>query len=257
MKYQFNLIILLIFICPSVFAETTITVNSQSLNPNLIDYISNELKSQGRDIDEEMKKNIIDRLIELEILTDAATKEGITSETKFLSKVELTFMEMAYTEYLKKYIKEHPISNEDIDLAYKNFIKQFNEQEYKGQHILVKTKNEAQSLIGKIEIGNDFSDLAKSFSIDKASAEKGGDLDWFRLEDMVESFANEIKNLQINELSGAFQTQFGWHVFKLTDKKPLTPPELSEIKKRLEDDLIKRKLKDHIKELKRNAEISN
>ena len=166
-------------------------------------------------------------------------------------------MEMAYTEYLKKYIKEHPISNEDIDLAYKNFTKQFNEQEYKGQHILVKTKNEAQSLIGKIEKGNDFSELAKNFSIDKASAEKGGDLDWFRLEDMVESFANEIKNLQINELSGAFQTQFGWHVFKLTDKKPLTPPELSEIKKRLEDDLKKRKLKDHIKELRRNAEISN
>ena len=117
MKYQFNLIILLIFICPSLFAETTITVNSQSLNPNLIDYISNELKSQGRDIDEEMKKNIIDRLIELEILTDAATKKGITSDTKFLSKVELTYMEMAYTEYLKKYIKEHPISNEDIDFS--------------------------------------------------------------------------------------------------------------------------------------------
>mgnify|MGYP000610332912 CR=1 FL=1 len=52
-KYQFNLIILLIFICPSVFAETTITVNSQSLNPYLIDYISNELKSQGREIDED------------------------------------------------------------------------------------------------------------------------------------------------------------------------------------------------------------
>ena len=257
MKYQFNSILLLIFICHSVFAETIITVNSQSLNPNLIDYISDELKSQGREIDEEMKKNIIDRLIELEILTNAAREEGITSETKFLSKVELTYMEMAYTEYLKKYIKEHPISNEDIDLAYKNFKQQFNEKEYKGQHILVKTKNEAQSLISKIEKGNDISELAKSFSIDKASAQKGGDFDWFRLEDMVESFANEIKNLQINELSGAFQTQFGWHIFKLTDKRPLTPPELNEIKKSLEDDLKKRKLKDHIKELKRNAEISN
>jgi peptidyl-prolyl cis-trans isomerase C len=177
MKYQFNLIIFLYFICPSVFAEVLITVNSQTLNPKLIDYISDELKAQGRDVDEEMKKNIIDRLVELELLTDAATKEGITSDTKFLSKVELTYMEMAYTEYLKKYIKEHPISNEDIDLAYKNFTNQFNEQEYKGQHILVKTKNEAESLIGKIENGNDFSELAKNFSIDKASAEKGGDLD--------------------------------------------------------------------------------
>ena len=87
MKYQFNSIILLIFICHSVFAETTITVNSQSLNPNLIDYISNELKSQGRDIDEEMKKNIIDRLIELEILTDAATKKALPTTQNFSQKL--------------------------------------------------------------------------------------------------------------------------------------------------------------------------
>lgn len=257
MKYLSNLIILLIFTCHIVFAETTILVNSQSLNPNLIDYISNELKSQGRVIDEEMKQNITDRLIELEILTDVATKEGITSDTKFLSKIELTYMEMAYTEYLKKYLKENPISNEDIEMAYTNFKKQFNEQEYKGQHILVKTKNEAKNLIIKIKKGSDFSELAKSFSIDKASAEKGGDLDWFRLEDMVESFAKEVKGLQKNELSNVFQTQFGWHIFKLIEKKPMTPPELSEIKKRLEDDLKKRKLRDHIKELRRNAEISN
>lgn len=257
MKYLSNPIILLIFTCHIVFAETTIIVNSQSLNPNLIDYISNELKSQGRVIDEEMKQNIIDRLIELEILTDVATKEGITSDTKFLSKIELTYMEMAYTEYLKKYLKEHPISNEDIEVAYTNFKKQFNEQEYKGQHILVKTKNEAKNLIIKIKKGSDFSELAKSFSIDKASAEKGGDLDWFRLEDMVESFAKEVKGLQKNELSDVFQTQFGWHIFKLIEKKPLMPPELSEIKKRLEDDLKKRKLRDHIKELRQNAEISN
>jgi len=257
MKYLSNPIILLIFTCHIVFAETTIIVNSQSLNPNLIDYISSELKSQGRVIDEEMKQNIIDRLIELEILTDVATKEGITSDTKFLSKIELTYMEMAYTEYLKKYLKEHPISNEDIEMAYANFKKQFNEQEYKGQHILVKTKNEAKNLIIKIKKGSDFSELAKSFSIDKASAEKGGDLDWFRLEDMVESFAKEVKGLQKNELSDVFQTQFGWHIFKLIEKKPLMPPELSEIKKRLEDDLKKRKLRDHIKELRQNAEISN
>jgi peptidyl-prolyl cis-trans isomerase C len=93
--------------------------------------------------------------------------------------------------------------------------------------------------------------------MDKASAEKGGDLDWFRLEDMVESFAKEVKGLQKNELSDVFQTQFGWHIFKLIEKKPLMPPELSEIKKRLEDDLKKRKLRDHIKELRQNAEISN
>jgi len=115
--------LLLLTICTATKSEISITVNEQHLNPKLIEFISKELESQGKEITDDMKKNITERLIELEIMTDAARKNGITNESKFLSKVELTYMELAYTEYLKKYLSDHPISKDDIKKEYDAFKK--------------------------------------------------------------------------------------------------------------------------------------
>ena len=145
--------LLLLTICTATKAEISITVNEQHLNPTLIEFISKELELQGKEITDEMKKNITERLIELEIMTDAARKKGITNESKFLSKVELTYMELAYTEYLKKYLLDHPISKDDIKKEYDAFKKKFDKKEFKGQHILVKTKNEAEMIHSRIKKG--------------------------------------------------------------------------------------------------------
>ena len=66
--------LLLLTICTAAKAEISITVNEQHLNPALIEFISKELELQGKEITDEMKKNITERLIELEIMTDAARK---------------------------------------------------------------------------------------------------------------------------------------------------------------------------------------
>ena len=76
--------LLLLTICTATKSEISITVNEQHLNPTLIEFISKELELQGKEITDEMKKNITERLIELEIMTDAARKKGITNESKFL-----------------------------------------------------------------------------------------------------------------------------------------------------------------------------
>ena len=67
--------LLLLTICTATKSEISITVNEQHLNPALIEFISKELELQGKEITDEMKKNITERLIELEIMTDAARKK--------------------------------------------------------------------------------------------------------------------------------------------------------------------------------------
>ncbi|MEY3028060.1 MAG: peptidylprolyl isomerase [Methylophilaceae bacterium] len=248
--------LLLLTICTATKAEISITVNEQHLNPTLIEFISKELELQGKEITDEMKKNITERLIELEIMTDAARKKGITNESKFLSKVELTYMELAYTEYLKKYLLDHPISKDDIKKEYDAFKKKFDKKEFKGQHILVKTKNEAEMIHSRIKKGEQFDEIAKNLSLDKESAKNGGDLGWFKDEDMVDSFSAEAHKLKPTEVSDAFQTQFGWHILKINEIKKRPPPDLETVKKQIEETLKKRKLTAHIKELKDNAEIN-
>ena len=71
----------------------------------------------------------------------------------------------------------------------------------------------------RLDAGEDFAKLAMELSDDKASAQKGGDLGWFGIGRMVREFESAAFALNPGETSEIIQTQFGWHLLKLTDKK--------------------------------------
>jgi len=99
---------------------------------------------------------------------------------------------------------------------------------YKASHILIKptgnteadteaAENQIQALKARIEKGEDFAQLAKENSQD-GSAQKGGDLGWFRADRMVKPFANAVKKGKKGDLI-AVRTQFGAHLIKITENK--------------------------------------
>ncbi|MBA3750445.1 MAG: peptidylprolyl isomerase [Nitrosopumilus sp.] len=81
-------------------------------------------------------------------------------------------------------------------------------------HILVKKQSEAIEIIEKIKKGENFSGLAKQFSIDKGSGKRGGDLGFFSKGMMVKPFENTAFKLQVGEISEQIKTEFGYHVIK-------------------------------------------
>ena len=91
-------------------------------------------------------------------------------------------------------------------------------EEVKASHILVKTKEEAENLLKEIESGKDFADLAAQFSLCPSGA-NGGDLGYFTKGQMVKPFEDAAFSLDIGETSAPIETQFGWHLIYLADKK--------------------------------------
>ncbi len=100
--------------------------------------------------------------------------------------------------------------------------------EYKVSHILMKTNpmeniDEVKEKLYKIKKevldGNDFSDYAKKYSLDKTSAIKGGSLGWITEELVVDNFRRVLVNTPIGKISEPFKTQYGWHVLYLEDKR--------------------------------------
>jgi peptidyl-prolyl cis-trans isomerase SurA len=98
----------------------------------------------------------------------------------------------------------------------------------KVRHILIKTneliddneaKNRLQALRDRIVDGDDFSKLARANSDDKGSAIKGGSLDWVSPGDLVKPFEETMNKLAINALSEPIQSQFGWHLIQVLDRK--------------------------------------
>ena len=258
MKNIFFFLYLYCFINPSLSNEKEVIVNDVLINKNLIQYIKNEVKKEGIDITEDMEKNIIKRLIDLELIYQQAKMDGLTSQSEFLSKSELAFKELIYTTYLQKFIKENKVSKKDIKKTYDEFITGFKEKEYRASHILVKTKNQAVGIIKSLKRGGDFDELAKINSIDEESKISGGDLGWFSAQDMVKSFSIAIKKLVPNEVTEEpVQSQFGWHIIKLKGVKSAPPPSLEEKIDDIKNMLKKSKLKKYLDDLRLTADIKN
>jgi peptidyl-prolyl cis-trans isomerase C len=90
--------------------------------------------------------------------------------------------------------------------------------EWRASHILVKDRALAQDLARKAKQGADFGSLAREHST-CPSKSSGGDLGWFGPGKMVAAFESACKSLGIGSISDAVQTQFGYHVIKVTGRK--------------------------------------
>ena len=80
-------------------------------------------------------------------------------------------------------------------------------------------KQQIDTIYEKLRQGEDFATLASTYSKDPGSASNGGDLGWVSEGDMVPSFESMMKKTSVNDYSVPFQTQFGWHILKVDEKR--------------------------------------
>ena len=85
-------------------------------------------------------------------------------------------------------------------------------------HILVKDESEAKELKSRIEKGEKFETLAEKYSL-CPSGQRGGDLGYFQKHQMVKPFEDAAFKAEVGEVTDPVQTQFGWHLIKVYDKK--------------------------------------
>lgn len=85
------------------------------------------------------------------------------------------------------------------------------------RHILVDSKEQADSILDRLKKGESFEALAKELSKDASNKDKGGDLGWFPRGQMVKSFEDAAWALKPNEISGVLQTEFGYHIIQLLE----------------------------------------
>lgn len=148
------------------------------------------------------------------------------------------------------------VTDEEIQSAYDRFIADSDSrEEISARHILVNEKQEAVDLIAKLKDGADFATLAQEFSTGP-SGPKGGDLGYFGRGQMVPDFEVAAFDLEIGTFTAEpVQTQFGWHVIKLEDKRTQPAPTLEEMRSQIAQGLSQQALARLIEELRKDADI--
>ena len=162
---------------------------------------------------------------------------------------------MAIQELIDKEVADKiNVSDEESKSFYDKNPQLFEQPEQvKASHILIKVEAEAtdsqkaearkkiEGVQQKLKNGEDFATLAKTYS-EGPSGPNGGDLGYFRRGQMVKPFEDAAFSLQINETSNIVETQFGYHLIKVVDKKPAKKMEYAEVKDRLNDHLKQQKM---------------
>jgi foldase protein PrsA len=109
-------------------------------------------------------------------------------------------------------------------------------------HILVNSSQQALGLIDRINRGEDFSALAKQYSLDTGSANLGGDLGYFSAGSMVKEFEDVVFGLKVGEVSKPVKTSFGYHIIKLVDIREAKPANYDDLKTVIELNLYNAKV---------------
>jgi peptidyl-prolyl cis-trans isomerase D len=118
-------------------------------------------------------------------------------------------------------------------------------EQVRASHILLKTEGkddaavnaQAEALLKQLKGGADFAALGKKSSEDEVSKAQGGDLDYFGRGRMVKEFEDVAFSLPVGQLSDVVKSSFGYHIIKVTDKKPETRQSLDQVRQRITDQL--------------------
>src|SRR5882757_8697425 len=116
-------------------------------------------------------------------------------------------------------------SDAELQAAYDKNKDRYNEPEKRhGRHILIPigkddaaARKQAEDVLAQAKAGKDFAALAKQYSQDPGSADKGGDLGWADRNQFVGPFADALFGMNVGEIRGPVKTQFGYHIIRLDE----------------------------------------
>lgn len=230
-------------------------VNGVSIPKSRVDLRVKIAAQQNQPDSPELRKAIVDELVGLEFLSQAAVKEGLDKQPETVQRLEITRQNVLADALVQNYVKTHPVTDDQLKQEYEVFKNRIGKTEYKLSHILVDTEDEAKKIAASLKKGGNFAKLAKSKSKDPSAKENSGELGWTVPAKFVQPFAEAIPTLKKGQVSAPVQTQFGWHIIKLEDTRDLKVPSLEDMKPNIENSLHQQAVKKYIDELRSKAKI--
>jgi len=238
------------------------TVNGENLTLEDILYqLPAEYRSQ---ITPEGLNDIIDNWINTEVLYQQAVAKGIDKDPEIQAIIKAGIREAVARKFVDVELTNRvnvPMS--EVDSIYNARRQQYkvDKNRYRASHILLSSSAEADAVYNRLVNGDDFGKLADDYSIDRRSAQQGGDIGYFTADTIEPAFAEAARKLKVGAFSKPVETQYGFHIIKLTDMvKAGSDLDSLEAKRGIQDSLYAEQhgkaFDDLLQSFKSNARIS-
>ncbi|MGP1254956.1 MAG: peptidylprolyl isomerase [Kiloniellales bacterium] len=197
---------------------------------------------------------MIERTIDLELILKASEQAGLREDAVVQEQIEAISRDVLRQTYLER-LAETAVTEAELREAYDTYVQENPPEQVRARHILVESESEAQEIIGQLDGGADFAELAREKSTGP-TGENGGDLGYFERGQMVAPFAEAAFGLEPGSYTETpVQTQFGWHVILVEDKRTGEPPSFEELQPQLRQELEQEAIQTHLTELRNSADI--
>ena len=232
------------------------TVGGQTITEADLSFAAEDLTQELQQMPPEQRKAFLVRvLIDMKVMAQAGRDSGMAETPLFQQR--LKYLE---DRSLRRAFFAETIANAVTEAAvradYDKFVADFvPSEEIRASHILVATEEEAKAVKAELDGGADFATLAKEKSIDPGAA-NGGDLGFFGKGMMVAPFEAAAYALtDIGQVSDPVQSQFGWHIIKLEEKRQSTPPAFEQVAGQLQQQLLMKTFDDTVAKLMEGVAI--
>lgn len=230
-----------------------------------VTYFERQIKNlpesiQRLSLEGEGKRALLEGLINREILYKEAVKKGINKDAEIKRRLEDMEKELVITTFIQReFGSKLMVDDKEVEDYYNNHLDEFrNREEIRISQIVISGEKEADDILEKLKQGQDFSELASQYSIDKPSALRKGDVGYYTYKMLPVEIRDSLFRLKAGDISGPYKMPDGYEIYKITDRRTVSYS-FDQVKNAIKLQLIDQKIQDSLKTyldgLKKNMNI--
>lgn len=194
-------------------------------------------------------------LTDMRLVAAEARERNLHQTPEFEARLEF-LQNRVLMQSLLQQVGEEAVGEEQLRAFYESAVAGGEaREEVRARHILVESEEEAREVKAELEGGGDFAAIAQARSKDPGSGAQGGDLGYFGRGQMVPVFEETAFGLQPGEVSEPVESQFGWHIIKLEDRRTQEPPPFEQVRDEVAQLLRRQAQAEFVDRLRREAGI--
>ena len=205
---------------------------------------------------EQLYPMLLEQEIDARALLAEARKTGLDKDPAVQQQMQQASDRALETALLHKELGPQ-ITDEAVKARYeKDIANKPGVEEVHARHILVPDEATAKKIIAELDKGADFAALSKQYSTDPGAAKQGGDLGFFKEDEMVPEFAKAAFALQPGQITQTpVHTQFGWHVIQVLERRKAPPPSFDQAKDELRQKMIQQGVQDAVAHARADVKV--
>ena len=235
------------------------SVNGTIITNDMVEQGIKMAISQGQQDSPELRRAVVQKYIEVLLLSQRAEKNGLANSEKANTQLMLIRQNYLADLELSTFMAQNPISEADMQAEYNNQIASLGSGgmlvEYKLSDIAIATEADAQAALSRIKKGEPFDKVAKSISL-APNKVQGGAVGWVQAGEVPPQIATVLLSLAKGQVSQApIQMQQGWYLLKLEDKRSSKPPSYEQAKPAIRNGLAQRKQFEFLSQIAKESKI--